>query len=1578
MPTDFEDQFIAAVHSIQRIVVNSIDPNEAMPHLLRAVANVARAIALPKPIDPTVVQTIEECLKHTTDEFAALSRADSRPDAEMAFVTAQRHRMMTAALQEKLRTLLRGKEKMMSEDVAWVESLVTDDTVASMEWVDARKDGEAFFKRAQKHVANRSRVKPIRAESLELVPSKIVDRRVETKRFVSALLNYSRAPRLSRMSRLSLADNTTTTASALLVISGAVALLGGSSLWTYSNYRSDLNIPIVDEKTILKKCVAEKGFLEWLQSAVSNIFAGSARSRKNFTDERLDVIKCWVRQVNQNNGTFEEGTLIYNFFASGIERLTETNALNYDQALEANRNYIMILRAQGVPNLPPITVTPFGNMRIKQIATMQKIEKLFNDNAIDIQAGGLTPALIDAYSTMRNEFDQFVAEEINTLRVYGWNTEMVGKINSLNLESKKETKDLEEPSPLPSQVSIPTPPVNISDAQIQSAANQTALLPAVILDNKQCVAFNVNETNMESLFNKALDKAQNSTQQIVTVPVNDDGEKPAEVEGGKSYEVDGVTITNEILANDVARKLLGEYAIVHKFVPPNETNITGNTTEGLANMLYENAETGETRAANEPITTDPLESIFDGFVMNGGLGKGLASRHPPNRVMRYFAGTDKYEEAALKYFVYLYRYVQLIGYVSPPKSANAIRMFFGSNQAEQEVISFGKLVSDAFANANSAKRYGIEYTVQSLLTDIKNVPGNENVVFDSDIPDKLPSLPTDRSIVLKMLNYIDTFIQTAYTVDLMCYWHFGLAISRVRQQNDLVLKLGKSSDVPADILPTLTSRLTETVRAVYKDTCATSHARAADLYTAVQISLGEREAESNPKLVSREVNGAMFSPNLKDKTVVMQFATTDKTIEELEKEPPQIDYSLADKRQSYQYVYAIRDTEACIKDNTSLEKCPWTVVNNATAFELEPGRERQDVIIANVGRAQQQVALLSIFDNASKTYGPTLAAFSVAATRAVAGSNAKVNSVTAAMSAASTMASASANPEDDSGTIAMIKRLLTPLETGNAGWFKTFTDPLTNVYSAMEKFLNFYSSDASTFRTLLSAFSSLSHLGGWLEVAIKFGGVVLTGARLLNAYTGCCDWLVKIMHRWLAGSVGRMIGAVSENAPTDPSNVEASRQRKAQVEEAQQLLNRYQQTTARADVLKSLNMSQSDLDALGPNPRITVINNATRIVSSAEAAVTEQVWEGLTKCCGNCCGVGLSKVVALTKLLVSLVMKCGSKLVSVVSSICGFSVASTTDSLYTLLNAASIAMIVVASPAIASNSLTFAQTIAISLTAQVGLQSVVDYVATLLTNVMSKVTSNKREEVRRVWRDMFIIGGLIGVRVAPWLIGLEWSAIAQTSKMTAPMKAVFDPVYRSSISSVAAQSLSDDDVQLQLAVMAGSAVARIWAPKVIGLMRHLASGQQISLDESVELASVAFSDAFINAAKQNDLLKPEWQKASNIWADVCIIAISTTPQRRLQPTNEKQAHELLIVGANFIEFIRTSGVVYYDVASLTALRNLDANGEAYMFPVAQNISRLFNNTRAALPAITAAMRGVSKNKMLHEFIAIYGERMREK
>jgi hypothetical protein len=97
---------------------------------------------------------------------------------------------------------------------------------------------------------------------------------------------------------------------------------------------------------------------------------------------------------------------------------------------------------------------------------------------------------------------------------------------------------------------------------------------------------------------------------------------------------------------------------------------------------------------------------------------------------------------------------------------------------------------------------------------------------------------------------------------------------------------------------------------------------------------------------------------------------------------------------------------------------------------------------------------------------------------------------------------------------------------------------------------------------------------------------------------------------------------------------------------------------------------------------------------------------------------------------------------------------------------------------------TFASSIAISAGSRIALGAMVDVVAALLGYYAAKSAKvEDRAQKRKLWSDTLLMGGMLGLRMMPWLTSGLYSPIARATTRT-PSDAVYDSIYAPSMSSM--------------------------------------------------------------------------------------------------------------------------------------------------------------------------------------------------
>jgi hypothetical protein len=212
----------------------------------------------------------------------------------------------------------------------------------------------------------------------------------------------------------------------------------------------------------------------------------------------------------------------------------------------------------------------------------------------------------------------------------------------------------------------------------------------------------------------------------------------------------------------------------------------------------------------------------------------------------------------------------------------------------------------------------------------------------------------------------------------------------------------------------------------------------------------------------------------------------------------------------------------------------------------------------------------------------------------------------------------------------------------------------------------------------------------------------------------------------------------------------------------------------------------------------------------------------------------------------------------------------------------------------------------------------------------------------------------------------------------AALAALYDPLVRPSIST-RFSGLTAEQSAVELAVFAGAALGRVWAPKLFGALRSAtlspatAERQAAELDASSKAAVIAFSAQFRSAAQRGALPVSSSKGAFDIWADVAELAVRVEGGR-WQPTNSRRASQLRLVGIRIVDFLRRDA----GGRQLADVRRKDANG---VLGVGEGRAVLRNvlfaplvDAALAASAIAAATRDVQLDLLAFECVAVLVER----
>lgn len=1653
MSKEFEDQFINSVLTIQRVINSGLEVKDATPQLYMAVEAFARSISLPAPVTPAIAALVDKALAHTRDEFDAIAKDVDRADAKEPMIEAYEHRQKANEAQMELRRLLRTRQqrefqasKTAAEDEAWIDGLMRENPPGPL-WearYDAKKAGELAFKLATERVKGRERaIRPTverlpvarkqvggekkrfvtallqfdrtrRASRMTYAPTvqtagSAREKMSEKQRFVSALLQYNGTRSLSRMTRLSTVD---TGVGYALVAKAALGV--GSLMVAYYGYDKTLNIPLVDDKTILAKCAAKQGVVAYLYDYLMSSLPGTSWLRNDYVTERKNAIRCWQDEIKDlNNRPLVQADSLVNFFTSGHERWKKWQVAELDESLTASIEKINEALKSFTSTGGPATVTPFAVLYNQQVKIVKEYSDAVKKFENDIKLGRVTNGHKKLIAELKAKFDTFVADELQSLDALLRTQTAQEYINKW-----LDTQELMDEPPTPI-LSIPTPsqPAATPSPVVTKKVNasKTVFVPCVIRDSRSLSCYAPEVSNITKLMNDTFDKINDKQKAGVNVDTVanetlDDNAPP--LDDRQAVPVTNMTVLGSIESATGDLTVFGDQIDDKTQVAFASLDQVNATLEGNANTLVVDNTTGRALAVHLTTPSMPKEPIFEDINGQFGLASGLESRFPPDKVMAYFADYDNALEEKLARFPQLLNYVQRIGQVTVPYFDRGLF----STTTTTMIMTFNDYVITEYA-----KKYkGNQVVLNLLLNKLQDTPENEKA-FVENTP--LTRVPTDQETRDDMIVYYRTFVQAAYTVDLTQYWHLERVISLLEQQNKTI-EITETSDMSPGMREFIASDMTTSIRAMHKQLCGTVHSRVADENKKLKTLLGREPDTVSRTLRSRTIDGSWFSPELAGKTLYISFSSK----KDIADTTPTIDREFEERGETYQRIYAVRDTDACRTENKTLDECPWIIVDKFAALKPPPANvPERDVILADIGKDEQRYAIITIFNNATQTFGPVLASLALGGARIAANSSAAASAALNAAYTPATVGSMSNDPNDDSGLINALSGLLKNVDVDVKSFFQTYiSDPIKLLKSS---FTAPFSTEYKIFRTYIQAFEALAQIAQWLEIGINLGGLVVNGARLLESYFGCLSWLQKHMPKVIVEWLSRLILFMTGDKPRGDDA--ATAQLAADREKLRAAADKMVSTSAKdtepfvAETDDDDNDALSDQKKLGKRKkkeRTPVIEN----YGSMEAVVAKEVIDG----CKACCPGLLRPCINVVMKLIDLVTSGVSRLATAFGWLTGFSGTTFSGLFVGSVDIASLGLLTIATPILWTNMTTFASSVAISAGSRIALGAMVDVVAALLGYYAAKSAKvEDRAQKRKLWSDTLLMGGMLGLRMMPWLTSGLYSPIARATTRT-PSDAVYDSIYAPSMSSMKTPNATGEDFAIELAVFAGGAVGRMFAAKLCGWIRAWLNDDKTTKEQSIAATQYALSSAFVDSVaskkeknqtradssstptststteptqssstsqseplslremlaksiqpeesptSDNDTTETLEQEAKLVWKDVCFDSVIIKKREKLVAIDKPGCDEMAKVGAAFIAFInddRYSSL--YDVKTIRS--ELDNRGLGRI-QLRTSIEGILDDSDVKDVFLARLTKDVDIDKLQYEWATILASKMEAK
>lgn len=862
------------------------------------------------------------------------------------------------------------------------------------------------------------------------------------------------------------------------------------------------------------------------------------------------------------------------------------------------------------------------------------------------------------------------------------------------------------------------------------------------------------------------------------------------------------------------------------------------------------------------INDEYLDTPIDDAI--GPLELGLKSELPPDQIMAFFNEPSNVENS-------LRRFAQLLGYVSS----------IGDVVVKGERVRFSRLVDEAYA------RKGLGSI--SVLLD-----GIEPAALRSNGP--MRSAPTDEATRSRALAYIRAFTQEAYRVDLTSYWTYGRLIGTLAERDGKLEALGIDDDarLPGDTRPAVRALLLKRLLQQARES---------------ETALGQTEADAlsverllgrQPKAAvrARAFNGEALSPELSGKLVYVHYASGG----ELAANPSAAqDYVIGNR--SYQKVYLVRDTAACV----DLAECPWAVA------EWRDVLKSPESLVADL--ADGTTAFVRIWDIKTQSMGAAVATLAFQATRAAAGSNARL--AMQLESAAPTLAGASLDSTDDSQITSLFKKLVEPVPVSARAYGSTLTDPFTNVWAALKTLGKFWSRDWSVYSTLAIGFESLASIAFWLELGLRLGFV----APLVPA---------------AAARVGQWINYQWDRLCT----VTCTR-----IVDSQLAMGAKQGTKEQRDLADVLRHINAELDRRDPTKVLSERPSArlARLIKS-DVLADRPLLAYLFGLATSTTGASIQVFASFTRVVSNAIGRAVASIAAIVS------MNGAADTLQKVIWRTSVVMMVAALPTMYAQVSTVGQTAALGVAGFLATRGAVDVVTALLAS-----TIGAEDKVAR-WRSALLLFGTTGLGVASWFVGSEYKAVFGIAPRASPIFA----------------ARTDEQRAVELAMFAGHAIARAWAPSIYGWLRARVVASNATVADAITATSIAFTTEFVTQAEraQVELSFTRTDSPYRVWLDVALLAIEVEGGK-MRPSTEPVADQLAKVGANLIRFIREAGT---DRGSLD-VRKLDREGRltADMLDV-QLSAWTFDDVAVADRAVAAAAAGIVLEKLPFEAIAIYGKR----
>ena len=1533
----FANELTDAIGAIQRIVNNPTAPAEAATAAFAAVERLARATPLPAPIAEPVRAKMNEALGHLRAclDACATPAVDAPGDAEHWTAVAERHRAAAVRAQTELLDLTRSEAQQRANvntgvhDERWVEQLM------------AERDG----------LGEAARVNPIyaAAEAGDFATvSRLIAQRAEEE-----------ARRRSTRARLETPTDKLGPALAERRESAAVSKELIRALLNYDRSRRITEMRRQPELTIPEgRTVAAAAFPLVVVPAAGIVIAGALTAFRALYYDTLgletlsadgfavipdaaildeiaktqgvwaSLARFWERITEgaeaRRSRTAAERTLLLRGWSRRVSR-----EIDWRDRLNAMQQFYQQTAARWTTDIT-----------LGLDVDLDRVYETANDLAT--ARGGPTITRFGELQAVARNYLATVDEvfaEVRTAQA------VRGLLLDRAQRAYAEFRDYVRIESLSLALrGIPSSAV----ADIQRVLDENAAAPpraaaahvtrpAAVIVAKTALAVPVSETNAVEIYDGAV--AARAELGVNTGPVHvlslEDvpaGEPPVATADELGAEATQIVVVEHHNATTGEPSLNGdELPTVTEFVDMTATGLEAlSETAGRALNALLSTDDGEAPLYDE-LPVREVDAVFDQMGDEGttrGLAAGLGADFPPDLVLGYFAQANESRSVLL-------RLPQLVGYVG---AIGTVETAAGARQ------SFASLVAAEFADDANA--------LATLIADIE-AAGNEGAFDGYRTLASIGDAEAQRALA-----YIGAFERASYRYCLSHLWHYRALVPAQQTFDSSVDAFTIANrDLPDGVRRMVSRSVTQrliTAQRAARTTCAET----AEEGQAARTLLSNRNTASHGHVTrSRWINGAAFSPSLEGRIVNIDFVSANGG-----GEPPRtVDPSFMDRGELYQRHFLVRDTAAC-DANTPLADCPWTIVESDEALR---GASNE---VLRVDLATGDYAMLRIYDLATSRFGPALLSVAVGATRAAAGSHAAATNGT---SAADFVSLGLGAPDDNSALVAWYRRLAEPL-TATRSWFETLSDPLVDTARAFARIRNFFSAESEVMRSNLIALSALSSLTAYLELAVRAGTVVLNQfPRLRVAWESLCFSVRNAWRRLIVSGLLRFAKSALGLDSDAPSGADSAAARR-----------RAAFRGAEAEVSDSLDSSAESLDEMRAGPALSGLLFTLSPKVDGGARQTLTLLQALQTIVTDRFGPVTRVLFAGLKFVFVIV----GSLTSVFLSTITLSGVSASDRFQSVLNIATAGLIVLAGNTMWTHLQTFATAAIVSTASRVALTAAADWATSIVASAVLPATSEDARlvNVKRL-RDAMILFGTLTQTLAPWLIGAEYTTIAALAPGgVAALAAAYDPLLRPSIST-RFSGLTTEQSAVELAVFAGTALGRMWAPKLFGALcsnlksdatrEREASDLATSTHDAIEAFSKTFSAAHLDESVLGPV--PATHGAYEIWAEIAVLAVEVYAGR-WRPTTNALASQLHLVGIRLVDFLRSGAIDSRAGARLLALRRDDAAGKLDKIKSDSAIrNTLFaprrNDAAAtalAAGAIKAAIRDVHLELLAFECVAV--------